>query len=1134
MRSRIWSWGVFAAVILLQAQLLEAQQKLPSTGRILVLSEPDAIVLPPGETVATADRVTVKKEKLHDILKTGRVKRIKQLFPGWKPKSDLPEPVKVRIRKKGDTVMPDEISDLSYWHVLEVSDTSDMETMVTQLNAAPGVVSAEPDGYIEMLSTPTPFPGLFSRLSRVVSRGMVLSPNDPYFPQQWGLYNPTNRAADIRAPEAWNIQTGRPGTRIAILDTGIEQTNADFAGGVIVSDYDFVNNDGNSYPDTDFDKPYHGTAVAGIAAARTNEGVGAAGVCGGSGANLGCSLLIAKISGSLTLVQRSAIWLGLVSVAASGTNWALTSGASVINNSWCADRGVFGIDKNRSVHDAMRNAYQQGALVVAAMGNSNGQCSQTSPTQQVAPAAWSDIVMSVGASTRNGTRVDLASTGNQWQSATGPHISVLAPGLGSYAPTLGGPPTGFSGTSEATPFVSGVAGLIRSEATAKAMQLTDLDIRRIIEGTALNKGVAGYDDSTGWGLVDAEKALKSMQAPNELLFATLAPATSTCFAQTGITNWTFWADWAVVQARRCELRRAVTFPKKYTTTPLVWGRPITNGGITPSNPNSQVYFTGVLPGSATATGVTLRTYVYERWSLTGTFLGWYPVQPSQVNWAYGVLGQPAPVAPFTVTAGAPNYITVKATYPLTGSANYPASGWRWDRGDDGAPYTLWANAQNTQFVAYAGDYTIGWRLFARRNSDAVTAYGYNSTTVCIQSTPCGGGPLAFNPIRTGLSPSAAAAQAPVAPGRPTAERSSQPPATSRVVAGHFGAGPWLSRDGDQGAIQLYSLWGRHDAVTGNNSWANSFALREGIKAQRTVARPGGTISVTEMRTKPSPDVSVIRLATDPLKEAGAYWVSYALDPDLGARPEDDKLTWIDSAGAVVVADPDSGVIAYGWSGAPTGARATVREYASADGLLQPETGEQAYQEQRADSRVIGKPGDVRFALSLGPVALNASGRLDATLISASGRNTEEAIANLLNERRRAPEAATIALDAGSSTAPQSFALRQTLGRANGAAFATGRTEGTTSLTARAQLRQFGITALEYAVASGQSADVHIRVYSSSGQLVRNLVREQKSAGEYYVEWDGLNERGERVAPGVYVAVMEAGTFKATRKLVITQ
>jgi flagellar hook assembly protein FlgD len=105
----------------------------------------------------------------------------------------------------------------------------------------------------------------------------------------------------------------------------------------------------------------------------------------------------------------------------------------------------------------------------------------------------------------------------------------------------------------------------------------------------------------------------------------------------------------------------------------------------------------------------------------------------------------------------------------------------------------------------------------------------------------------------------------------------------------------------------------------------------------------------------------------------------------------------------------------------------------------------------------------------------------------------------------------------------------------GAAFSTGAlSEGGSALSARAQLRQFGITALEYAIPGGQVAEVRIRIYSIAGQLVRNLVREQQGSGDYHAQWDGLNERGERVAPGVYVALMEAGTFKATRKLVITR
>ena len=87
---------------------------------------------------------------------------------------------------------------------------------------------------------------------------------------------------------------------------------------------------------------------------------------------------------------------------------------------------------------------------------------------------------------------------------------------------------------------------------------------------------------------------------------------------------------------------------------------------------------------------------------------------------------------------------------------------------------------------------------------------------------------------------------------------------------------------------------------------------------------------------------------------------------------------------------------------------------------------------------------------------------------------------------------------------------------------------------RAQLREFGLTALEYAVPVGNEAEVKILVYSNRGQLVRTLVREVRSSGNYHVEWDKLNERGERVPPGVYTAVMEATGFRAMRKLVVTR
>ena len=174
---------------------------------------------------------------------------------------------------------------------------------------------------------------------------------------------------------------------------------------------------------------------------------------------------------------------------------------------------------------------------------------------------------------------------------------------------------------------------------------------------------------------------------------------------------------------------------------------------------------------------------------------------------FNIVEPPPPPPPaFIVTAGAPGSVTVKKTYSLTGSASQPATAWRWDRDDDGTAYTLWANAQNSSFIAYAGSYTINWRLFARRTSDAVTDYGFASTVVCITSSPCSPPALVANAeLRSvpSAGPSAVSAAA-----RAPASR----PASHSPVAGHYGAGPWISRDADSVAVQFYSLTGMHEGT----------------------------------------------------------------------------------------------------------------------------------------------------------------------------------------------------------------------------------------------------------------------------------------------------------------------------------
>jgi subtilisin family serine protease len=120
---------------------------------------------------------------------------------------------------------------------------------------------------------------------------------------------------------------------LPILDAGLDRTHGDFGpgntGAKVVASYDFVHDDPNSSPDLNIGAPYHGTAVAAIAAAETNDGVGVSGVCGGFGQTPGCSILDGKVLGTLSISQGLTEWLGTTDCAAAAVNWALANGGKV-------------------------------------------------------------------------------------------------------------------------------------------------------------------------------------------------------------------------------------------------------------------------------------------------------------------------------------------------------------------------------------------------------------------------------------------------------------------------------------------------------------------------------------------------------------------------------------------------------------------------------------------------------------------------------------------------------------------------------------------------------------------------------------------------------------------------------------
>ena len=85
------------------------------------------------------------------------------------------------------------------------------------------------------------------------------------------------------------------------------------------------------------------------------------------------------------------------------------------------------------------------------------------------------------------------------------------------------------------------------------------------------------------------------------------------------------------------------------------------------------------------------------------------------------------------------------------------------------------------------------------------------------------------------------------------------------------------------------------------------------------------------------------------------------------------------------------------------------------------------------------------------------------------------------------------------------------------------------------VRRFGLRGLAFSVTRAASAaPVTVRVYSLSGRLIRILVNEQLAPGVYEIGWDGADDHGRPAAPGVYVAIMSAGSFRATQRLILRQ
>jgi len=288
-------------------------------------------------------------------------------------------------------------------------------------------------------------------------------PNDTYYAShQWSLQK-------INAHRAWTITTGSDDITIAIVDTGVDLDHPDLQA-KIVPGYDFVNHDNDPSDDHG-----HGSHVAGIAAAATDNGLGVAGI------SWGARIMPVKVLDSAGE--------GFTDDVAQGVIWATEHGARIINLS-LGDEEPLPV-----LRDATAYAHERGALIVAAAGNCAAggyNCSGINPI--ISPAAYPHII-AVAATTK--------SDGHASFSEYHPYVDVAAPGVGIYS-TFWDDTYGHSqGTSSATPHVAGLAALIWSVKPG----LSNEQVRDIIEATAIDLGTPGKDDFFGYGRIDAYAAL---------------------------------------------------------------------------------------------------------------------------------------------------------------------------------------------------------------------------------------------------------------------------------------------------------------------------------------------------------------------------------------------------------------------------------------------------------------------------------------------------------------------------------------------------------------------------------------------------------------------------------------------------
>ncbi len=321
----------------------------------------------------------------------------------------------------------------------------------------------------------------FAEPNMVFTGHSAAAPTDPLFSDAWGLDNTGQfggtPGTDMSALDAWNITTGDPSVIVVVIDSGVDQLHPDLnqltPGTDTTSD---PSTDGG--PVTSFDG--HGTTVAGCISGILNNGIGAAGIAPD------CLTTSAR---TFIHINSGGQWTSESAWTVNTLAWAESIGARVTNNSNC-----YAIE-SAAIASQYASTKANGMVHFASSCNDGAA--------QLGYPSSLPSVNAIGAINASGLRASFSNIGDAL-AFVAPGVDIITTDRSGNDGFTSGDYTFVQGTSYASPYAAGIAALL----IAANPTITPDLVETVMRESSIDLGDAGYDIVTGYGLVNAYRALQ--------------------------------------------------------------------------------------------------------------------------------------------------------------------------------------------------------------------------------------------------------------------------------------------------------------------------------------------------------------------------------------------------------------------------------------------------------------------------------------------------------------------------------------------------------------------------------------------------------------------------------------------------